>query len=141
MIGNTMEPRFQHGDTLHVNPRKPVRPGDCVVLQVQHDEALKCIVRRFWGVKGEVFVLESMNPARPIEFRSEAVEALHKIMAVSGLKTSLFFPGRFGQSNKTRVLLCPHQIIRRSCAQIGSRTRHEKLRMFLFAPWLPLVAL
>lgn len=71
LVGDSMSPRFEHGDLLLVHPtRPPGRRDDVLVIQrSKSDGEHFALVKRFVGWKGDQLLLEQLNPAeklRPI---------------------------------------------------------------------------
>ena len=61
MIGDSMEPRYEQGWLLHVNPFKPPTRGRDVVLYKTNDAVL---IKQFVRWDGDVLLLRQLNPAR-----------------------------------------------------------------------------
>lgn len=87
MSGDSMEPKLAHGDLVLVHPKRPVRPGDLVVLILRdgpnEPEYAFCkrLVRRHAGV----VTVEQFNPAKTRDFPEETVIAMHRILEISDL--------------------------------------------------------
>ena len=59
MVGDSMEPRYEPGWLLHVNPFKPPTRGRDVVVYKQGQAVL---IKQFLGWEGDVLVLRQLNP-------------------------------------------------------------------------------
>jgi len=59
MIGDSMEPRYEQGWLLHVNPFKPPTRGRDVVVY-KTDNAV--LIKQFVGWQGDNLVLRQLNP-------------------------------------------------------------------------------
>jgi phage repressor protein C with HTH and peptisase S24 domain len=73
----SMSPAFEPGYVLHVDPTRPVRPGDNVVIQTVDGQAfIKRLVRR----TERVVICEQFNPREPMEFKPAKVTAIHMVV-------------------------------------------------------------
>src|ERR1700747_376650 len=69
MVGDSMEPRYEPGWLLHVNPFKPpIRGRDVVVYK----EGQAVLIKQFGGWEGEALVLRQLKP--PATRRSQREE-------------------------------------------------------------------
>jgi phage repressor protein C with HTH and peptisase S24 domain len=79
MVGDSMEPRFEQGWLLHVNPFKPPTRGRDVVVYTS-DQAV--LIKQFVGWNGDALVLRQLNPADTLRIpRAEVVEC-HLVVGV-----------------------------------------------------------
>lgn len=87
LSGDSMEPRWSHGDMILVHPGRPARPGDHVVLILRdgpHETPYaycKRLVRRHGGM----VTVEQYNPPSQRDFPEERVEAVHRILEMRDL--------------------------------------------------------
>ncbi len=87
VVGESMEPRFNAGDLIFVNPHKPVRVNDVVVIQEPNSQNghpasfIKIFKRR--TEKG--IVTEQLNPKATITFTNEANPIMHKVLTINEL--------------------------------------------------------
>lgn len=73
----SMSPAFEPGYVLHVDPTRPVKPGDNVVIQTVDGQAfIKRLVRR----TERVLICEQFNPREPMEFKPAKVRAIHMVV-------------------------------------------------------------
>lgn len=87
VVGESMVPRFRHGDIIFVAPHRQVRSGDDVVLQVRHSEsdATEAWVKEFVRYHEEELVTRQYNPAgEKIFLRNDVVE-MHRVMSINEL--------------------------------------------------------
>lgn len=81
--GVSMIPRYYPRETCYVNPVKPIRHGDHVVVQTRardEDQPPRGFVKRFVGWQGKRLVLEQYNPNEKIEFARDDVVSVHLIV-------------------------------------------------------------
>ena len=79
MIGDSMEPRYEQGWLLHVNPFKPPTRGRDVVV---YKTGQAVLIKQFVGWQGDHLVLRQLNPDETLRIpRSEIVEC-HLIVGV-----------------------------------------------------------
>jgi phage repressor protein C with HTH and peptisase S24 domain len=85
--GDSMEPRYYAGEVLYVDPNRPVRRGDFVVVQVRDHEGDVPLgfVKRFGRRAGDELIVEQFNPpeggSAEIRFDAEDVISIHKVVA------------------------------------------------------------
>ncbi|HVC56400.1 MAG TPA: S24 family peptidase [Stellaceae bacterium] len=79
MVGDSMEPRYQQGWLLHVNPFKPpIRGRDVVVYKIGQAVLIKQFVR--W--EADTLVLRQLNPAEELRVPRAEVLECHLIVGV-----------------------------------------------------------
>ena len=84
--GDSMSPRFESGWLLHVNPNRPVRRGDNVVIQVRgHDEHTPPLayVKVFECRTATKLVVQQFNPVKDMEWPLEDVVSIHRVIGVA----------------------------------------------------------
>lgn len=79
MVGDSMSPRYEPGFTLYVNPFRPPRPGNGVVVYKKNDSVL---VKRFKAMTADTLVLEQLNPARELRIARAEVAHIHLVVHV-----------------------------------------------------------
>ena len=82
--GESMFPRFQNGETLLVDPRRPPSIGNDVVVQLRspesgNDRVVKVIVKTLKRRTAHYLELEQYNPALSFKVPMEQVAAIHRI--------------------------------------------------------------
>lgn len=65
MTGDSMEPRYEAGDLLYVNPIKPIRPRDYVLIELDDHQAY---VKRLVRQTKDKIIVEQFNPKKEIEY-------------------------------------------------------------------------
>ncbi|RED52132.1 XRE family transcriptional regulator [Aestuariispira insulae] len=85
--GDSMEPRFYPGELVYVNPHRPARPGDFVVIQMQnglHAE-IQSYCKKLIRKSDETLYLEQFNPKTNLELPLGDVRAIHRILPLNEL--------------------------------------------------------
>ena len=83
VAGESMEPRYEAGEVLFVNPRLPVRRSNYVVAQIANpdDETSPlAFIKRFVSKGGGKLKLEQFNPPEVMEFDEDEVVSVHKVV-------------------------------------------------------------
>lgn len=86
MHGESMEPVFRPGDTIFVDPSRPVISGDDVLVQIKGDagEPPYAYVKRFIERKGGELVLRQYNPppgaTEILKFPLANVVSVHRVV-------------------------------------------------------------
>jgi phage repressor protein C with HTH and peptisase S24 domain len=77
MVGDSMEPRYEQGWLLHVNPFKPpVRGRDVVVYK----RGQIVLIKQFVGWEGGALVLRQLNPADILRIPRDEVIECHLVV-------------------------------------------------------------
>jgi transcriptional regulator with XRE-family HTH domain len=79
MIGNRMEPRYEPGWLLHVNPFKPATRGRDVVV-FKADQAV--LIKQFVRWDADALVLRQLNPPEELRVPREEVVECHLVVGV-----------------------------------------------------------
>jgi phage repressor protein C with HTH and peptisase S24 domain len=79
MVGDSMSPRYEPGFTLYVNPFKPPRPGNGVVVYKTNNSVL---VKRFKAMTPEALIVEQLNPPEELRIPRTEVAHVHLIVHV-----------------------------------------------------------
>jgi phage repressor protein C with HTH and peptisase S24 domain len=81
--GQSMEPRFEAGEVGIVDPRRPVRNGDYVLVQINggdSDEVVSVLAKRLVRQNAAEVVLEQFNPPAIFTVPKNRVARVHRIM-------------------------------------------------------------
>ncbi|TDH35683.1 helix-turn-helix domain-containing protein [Pseudohoeflea suaedae] len=81
--GDSMAPRYEPGERIHVNPTRPVPVGKYCVIQVADDgvgPATSAYVKIYRGRDDKVVRVEQLNPPAVIEFPAENVRGIHLVV-------------------------------------------------------------
>jgi hypothetical protein len=79
----SMDPRYQPGEVLQVDPFRQVRPGDDVVIQLTDGQ---CFVKRLVRRAGGVVVCRQFNPPKDIQWKQDKVDKIHLVVGVDYLE-------------------------------------------------------
>jgi transcriptional regulator with XRE-family HTH domain len=77
MVGDSMEPRYEPGWLLHVNPFKPPTRGRDVVV---YKEGQSVLIKQFVAWDGETLVLRQLNPPETLRIPREQVRECHLVV-------------------------------------------------------------
>jgi phage repressor protein C with HTH and peptisase S24 domain len=79
MVGDSMEPRYQQGWLLHVNPFKPPTRGRDVVVY-KKDQAV--LIKQFARWEGDDLVLQQLNPPDTLRVPRADISECHLVVGV-----------------------------------------------------------
>jgi phage repressor protein C with HTH and peptisase S24 domain len=77
MVGDSMEPRYEQGWLLHVNPFKPPIRGRDVVV---HKAGQVVLIKQFVGWEGDTLVLRQLNPPDTLRIPRGEVRECHLVV-------------------------------------------------------------
>lgn len=87
VVGESMEPRYLAGETVYVNPQKPVRRGDFVIAQILPADPKDAegnpplaFLKRFVSRDEKFLKLEQLNPPEQLKFPASRVHSVHRIV-------------------------------------------------------------
>lgn len=64
IVGDSMEPRYERGEKVWVNPNLPPRPGDDVLLFQTRDGETKALVKRLIRATSTEWLVSQFNPQK-----------------------------------------------------------------------------
>ncbi len=77
MVGDSMEPRYEQGWLLHINPFKPpVRGRDVVVYKTNQ----AVLIKQFVGWEGESLVVRQLNPPELLRIPKSELKECHLVV-------------------------------------------------------------
>ena len=79
MVGDSMEPRYEQGWLLHVNPFKPPTRGRDIVVYKRGQAVL---IKQFLRWEGDTLVLRQLNPPEELRVPREDVLECHLVVGV-----------------------------------------------------------
>ena len=87
IIGNSMSPAHEDGDLRFVDPNRPVRPGDTVLIQSRSGGGGRAVwyIKRLVRRTDDAIVTEQLTPPAEIRFVTRHVVAVHKILTTAEL--------------------------------------------------------
>lgn len=82
IAGESMYPRYEDGEIAYVDPKRRVKKGDYVIVQIRQEEhgPLLAYVKRFVRQNSIELVLEQFNPEKELRFASNCVVSVHYIV-------------------------------------------------------------
>ncbi len=84
VVGSSMEPRFEEGEMVYVNPKRVPRIGDYVLVELHgkdDGDVGRCLVKRLVKRSPAGLVLEQFNPPRDdLQYSASEIKAVHRIM-------------------------------------------------------------
>lgn len=85
--GDSMWPRFEHGDPIFVHPHRKPQPGDYIVIQEPTGigDERRAFVKRLVRVAGNLLRVQQFNPLATIEFVIRPGLVWHKVLTDADL--------------------------------------------------------
>lgn len=85
VTGTSMEPRWESGDPLYVDPKRPPAIGDDVVVYLVHpageDRELEAVlIKRLIKRSASYVELEQFNPALTFRVETRRISAIHRVI-------------------------------------------------------------
>jgi len=83
VVGDSMEPRYEAGELVQVNPHKPAQPGRDVVVQLYptaDGEQGEGLIKRLVRMTPSYVVLKQFNPPMEFELERKIVKSVHLIV-------------------------------------------------------------
>ena len=83
VVGESMEPRYESGETVYVHPRMPVKRGDYVLVQIiedANDGAVMGYIKRLVSIDDKRLIVEQLNPNKELIFARNRVKSIHCIV-------------------------------------------------------------
>lgn len=87
VAGSSMEPRYEPGDLLYVDPRRPPAIGDDVIVQIRDgnghdgDDRIVCaLIKRLVRRTAAGVELEQYNPPLRFKLASDYIAAVHRVV-------------------------------------------------------------
>lgn len=88
VVGDSMIPALREGALIILDPRRPARVGDDVVIEFEPNEAgehVQGCVKRLVKFSGAKLIVEQFNPAQQLTFDMNAVKAVHRVLTTDEL--------------------------------------------------------
>lgn len=94
VAGDSMWPRFDQGDLVYVDPRRPPAIGDDVIVQLRDDAApeggdpdavVRVLVKRLAKKRVDAWEFEQFNPALRFTLAAKSIARIHRIMRLDEL--------------------------------------------------------
>lgn len=75
--GFSMSPRYNHGELLHVNPSRPSKPGDYIIIKCKNEAA---VLRQLDELSQDKIKVSTLNPHKTEEYAAKDIEFMHLII-------------------------------------------------------------
>lgn len=88
VTGDSMEPKFEHGELVYISPSKPVRPSDYVILCLRGSapgEPERCFIKRLVRRHPDRVEVRQFNPDKIIAFPIAAIARIHRVLTLADL--------------------------------------------------------
>lgn len=88
VTGHSMEPRFEDGELLYVNPKRNPSIGDYVVIEfhaAKGDRNGRGFIKRLTRRTATKLICEQFNPPKMLEFPLTSVKSVHRIIPLKEL--------------------------------------------------------
>ncbi len=86
MKGSVMEPKFESGDLLIIDPYRPPQPYDYVVVEYEnHDGQIHNFVRRYIRTIADEVILQQFTPLEEQRLRKDQIKSLMRIFSQNEL--------------------------------------------------------
>lgn len=92
--GDSMAPRFERGELVYVDPRRPPAIGDDVIVQLRDssanehadpDTVVRVLIKRLAKKRPDAWEFEQFNPALRFTLPTSAIARIHRIMRLDEL--------------------------------------------------------
>ena len=86
VTGDSMSPRFDHGDLVFVHPGRPAQPGNDVIVELhgEHGEPGPCYIKRLVRRTPDRVQLSQFNPPRDdIVIEAARIKAIYRILTAA----------------------------------------------------------
>lgn len=86
--GDSMAPRFEEGDLIYLDPHRPARLGDFVLVELVPDRAGDpgvALLKRLVGRSASKLTLAQYNPAREFDIAADRVQRVVAVLSLSDL--------------------------------------------------------
>jgi len=84
--GDSMWPRFEAGWLLHVNPNRPVRKGDNVVVQIKAEDEHApplAYIKLYEATTPTKLIVSQFNPKKDLEWPLDDVVSIHRVVGIA----------------------------------------------------------
>ncbi len=86
VTNDSMSPAHNPGDLRFVNPHKPPRAGDTVIVQISSNGSeFEAYIKTLARQSGEWLVCQQLNPAAEVKYSLNTVRRLHKVLTMNEL--------------------------------------------------------
>ncbi len=85
VTGESMEPRYHHGDLIFVSPHKPISPNDIIVIQEANTDngCPQAFIKLFLRRSGSRIMTRQYNPLSNVTFMVKSGTVMHKVLSTN----------------------------------------------------------
>lgn len=85
--GSSMDPEHRHGDLRFINPHKPARIGDSIVIQIKNDGRLTydAMIGHLVKRTATQLIIGKLNPEMTLTFSLQDIVSVHKVLDMNEL--------------------------------------------------------
>ncbi|MCC0035450.1 MAG: helix-turn-helix transcriptional regulator [Hoeflea sp.] len=80
VTGSSMEPRYHAGDIIFVNPHRPPRAGDHVIIQEAMNGGTSVSIKRYERQTETHIITTQYNPLAEVKFSRAQITAVHRVL-------------------------------------------------------------
>ncbi|ACK81197.1 LexA family transcriptional regulator [Methylorubrum extorquens] len=81
IVGESMVPEFEPGDTLYINPKLPILPNTSCVFYSNKNEEPTATVKRYLSDKGDAWLVRQHSPPKDFELDRSEWATRHRIVS------------------------------------------------------------
>ena len=85
VTGASMEPKYEAGDMVFLNPHRPPRRGDHVVIQEAREGGIIVTIKRFERWTDGHLITTQYNPPSEVRFPRDQIMAVHRVLTTNEL--------------------------------------------------------
>ena len=85
VTGASMEPKYEAGDMVFLNPHRPPRRGDHVVIQEAREGGIIVTIKRFERWTDGHLITTQYNPPSEVRFARDQIMAVHRVLTTNEL--------------------------------------------------------
>lgn len=88
VTGDSMEPKFEHGEMVYVAASKPVRPSDYVIICLKGrgpGDPERCFIKRLLRRHSDRIEVRQFNPEKTMTFPLAEITRIHRVLTTADL--------------------------------------------------------
>jgi phage repressor protein C with HTH and peptisase S24 domain len=83
VVGDSMSPRYEEGELVYVNPTRPPSIGDYILIELHAENGHRAgrgYIKKLKSRTGSRIICEQFNPKRDIEFETNTIKLMHRVI-------------------------------------------------------------